>query len=103
MGWPLDKAKVAHQFLWIAITLKCPAANEFAAVLPDYSQFDEFSVCLKSRFFPEFAASSRQRLFAINILALGDRPGASVLGGPEWTSRMNQENFEFRSSPTEHQ
>ena len=50
------------------------------------------------------ALSGEERVLIVLVEALGDRPGAVVLPGPEGAARMDEEDFDARvAAPKEQQ
>ena len=88
---PLDRADVAHKAAWVAVALRSPRNHDLPASLLYFSQGDGVGRSGKARLFGEFAAGRVQRLFALGILPLRDRPRPQVFPGPEGTARMHQE------------
>jgi len=55
-----------------------------------------------AKLFFEFAAGDGERLFALLIFSLRDRPGAFVLPCPERTAGMHEQELELRPVPAIH-
>jgi hypothetical protein len=67
--------------------------------LPNWSERHDRPLRREPGLFGEFAVCGAQEVFVRLDLALGDGPGMDVLVGPEWTTRMNQEDFELSVTP----
>src|SRR4051812_326132 len=74
-----------------------------AALLPDRRESQELAGELEPRFLLEFASGCKLGRFALVELAFRDRPCAIVLALPIRPARMQQQHFDIRIAPTEHQ
>jgi hypothetical protein len=77
-GRPLDRAMIAHQLGWIAISFKRPGADDLSARLLNGAEIDPDGLvgrrCRKSRLFGKLPNCSRKRWFIIFIFTLRQRP-----------------------------
>src|SRR6266545_1087972 len=92
---PLDGEGVAGDRLGIEIAGSRPGAEDLAAPLPDRAQLQQVLVPEPvAGLLLQFAQRGLQRVVALVVLALGDRPGAQVLLGPERATRVDQEHLD---------
>src|SRR5439155_14697736 len=70
-----------------------------AALLLRRCQHEELAADRLSRFLGEFATCGIESIFRVAELALGDRPGALVLLGPEGSAGMDEENLQPGRAP----
>src|SRR5688572_11075056 len=83
LRWPFDLERVRLYHAHVDIALHCKRAHHLAARLHDFAEIDEFAVDRRTHLLREFALRHRQRILAVVVLALRDRPGAVVLARPE--------------------
>src|SRR5262249_20580090 len=80
-----------------------PCAELLAARLPECAERDERTFGRAAGFFRELAPRGRERVLALVIKALRDRPGAVVLPGPERPAHMHQQHLGGATTVTKHQ
>ena len=91
---PLQFAGVADEIVGVAVALKGPSGDDFAAFLLNGAEFAELAPCGEAGFFFELADGGFDRLFAGIGLAFGEGPSASVFLRPEWAAGMDEEDLE---------
>src|SRR5262245_4166581 len=65
-----------------------------AASLHDFAEIDESALRHRADLLREFALGDRERVFALPVLALRERPGAVILLRPKWSARMHEQELE---------
>src|SRR5688572_29400672 len=76
----------------IDLALDRPGMHDLPAALLDRRQRDERAVERLPHLLEELAPGGGEAVFSVVELALGDRPGAEILLGPEGSTWMHQEH-----------
>src|SRR5580658_9952998 len=90
---PFEGEAVAAQRRRINIAFGRPGMHDLAAGLLDRAQRLQGIGHGEPRFFGKFELRACQQILPRPCFALGNRPGARILAGPERSSRVNEEHF----------
>ena len=96
---PFDLERIALDVLCVQVGFNGKRRDDLAAALSNLSQRKQVTGQLDPEFFAKFLASNLFGIFAGNIFALWDGPGASVLVAPERPAGVNEKHF-HRSLPS---
>ena len=100
---PLHLERVGSQGRWIEVALDGEGSNFLSALLNELAEINDVAArraCAKLFF--EFPAGDSERLSALLIFSLGNRPGTFVLPCPERTAGMHEQELELRAVPAIH-
>src|SRR6266699_837091 len=94
MGRPLDRKRVALDGRGIAVALDRPGVHRLAAPLLERRERTELPANPATGFLLELPPRGCERVLIGSELTLGDGPRAQILLRPEWTTGMDEEDFE---------
>src|SRR5260370_5542637 len=89
---PFDHGGIGLDFGRVEIALDRPGEHALAAGLAHLAQRAELALGPDPGLLLELAHGDRERILAGRIFALGDRPGARILLGPERPAGMDQQH-----------
>jgi hypothetical protein len=85
---PFNLKRVANQIVWIYFAFKGPRCDSLSASLRHVAQRIEPSVSDEPCFFVELTLGCLQRVFALLVFALRNRPCSVILFRPEWAADL---------------
>ena len=101
--WPFQFELVAAHRVDVEIRLDRPGDHHFAVTLTHLAQLAvgiQVGGRGRSELLGELATRRSERVLVVAVLAFGNRPRAFVLGRPERTAHVGQQNFELAQAAT---
>src|SRR5258708_37215666 len=100
---PFQLECIRLQFRDRKVSLDCPGNDLFLARLHKHTQIPEVAAWLGPQLLAKLASCRGERLLAVFIFSLRDRPCPKVLFSPERTAGVNQEQEKLLSGSFVHQ
>src|ERR687897_2754978 len=91
---PLHRERVAAHGVGVEVALGGPGGHDLAALLLHVVELDQLARRQgRARLLLELPQRAGERIVAVLVLALRDRPDAGVPASPEGTARMHKQDF----------